>query len=398
MMPPARLRRLLAAVTAGALAVAGLTASAASAQPAAADRDVVLIGNSAAGTVTLLDGHTFAVLGTVNVINDLPQRLAEMNPAERAGYELVRSQEGGDRFVDDLALSPDGRTLYVSRGNLPQVAAYDLVTGLQLWRFRVEGLHSDHMALSPDGTRLVVSATTAQKAHVIDPATGRQIGTFATGTYPHANDFSTDGRRIYNSSIGVTLLPHALELLKGARQVTVVDAGTLRVTRTYTFAHGVRPAVILPDETLMYAQLSYLNGFVEYDLTTGRILRTVQLPYTAAGRALTFDQYPQNSAHHGMAISGDGSKLCAVGTIDRYVAIVSRPALTTDRLVPSGNLPYWATTSVDGTHCLVTNSEDDTVSVIAYATAREVARIPVGDFPQRERLGKVVPAVLDALR
>jgi DNA-binding beta-propeller fold protein YncE len=147
----------------------------------------------------------------------------------------------------------------------------------------------------------------------------------------------------------------------------------------------------------MYAQLSYLNGFVEYDLTRGRILRTVNLPVTGPGQQLSPDDYPQNSAHHGMAISGDGGKLCAAGTISDYVAIVSRPQLTTDRLVPTGSLPYWATTSHDGRHCLVSTSNDDAVSVIAYDTAREVARLPVGDFPQRIRLGAIAPEALAAL-
>src|SRR5204862_2714303 len=114
----------------------------------------------------------------------------------------------------------------------------------------------------------------------------------------------------------VTALPWYLEFLKGPRQLTVVDAQTLRVVRTYTFDHGIRPAVFTPDEKIMYAQLSYLNGFVEYDLTAGRILRTVNLPYSPEGQALGRDSYPQNSAHHGMALSGDNSKLCVAGTID----------------------------------------------------------------------------------
>ncbi|HEU4422595.1 MAG TPA: PQQ-binding-like beta-propeller repeat protein [Pilimelia sp.] len=366
--------------------------------PTPPDRhDVVLIGNSAAGTVSLLDGHTFANLGTFNAIPDLRQRLDEMDLVERAAYEVIRLQKGGDRFVDDVAVAPDGRTLFVSRSNLADFVAFDLVTGAQLWRFEVDGHHADHIAISPDGSRLVISATTAGRAHVLDTRTGAEVGNFATGTYPHGNDYSHDGQRIYNASIGVTSIPKALEFLKGPRRLTVVDTRTLRTVRTYDFDHGIRPAVILPDETLMYAQLSYLNGFVEYDLTTGRILRTVNLPFSDAGRALHPDQYPQNSAHHGLAMSGDGSKLCSAGTINNYVAIVSRPALTTDRLVPSGELPYWATTSLDGAHCLVTNSKDDTVSVISYATAQEVKRVTVGDFPQRERLAAVTGAVLDAL-
>ena len=85
----------------------GLSASA-YAQPvsthlAASDlRDVVLVGNSVSGTVSFLDGHTFSNLGSFNVIPDLQQRLAaiEADPIAWAGYEAVRSTEGGDRFVD----------------------------------------------------------------------------------------------------------------------------------------------------------------------------------------------------------------------------------------------------------------------------------------------------------
>jgi YVTN family beta-propeller protein len=358
------------------------------APPAAALRDVVLIGNSAAGTVSFLDGRTFENLGSLNVIPDLQERLDGMNPIERAGYEVVRSRLG-NKFADDMYISPDGRTLYVSRANLTDVAAFDIASGRQVWRFKVSGFHADHMAISPDGARLVVSATTANEAQVIDAATGRQVGRFESGTYPHENTYSADGSRIYNASIGTTPLPKALEFLKGPRRITVVDAKTLRTIRTYEFQHGVRPWVITPGERIMYVQLSYLNGFVEYDLEAGRILRTVELPFSAAGRALQPDQYPENSAHHGLAMSGDGTKLCSAGTINDYVAILSRPALTTDRLVPSGSLPYWAATSHDGEHCLVTNSNDDTVSVIRYDTAQEVARVPVGDFPQRERLARV---------
>jgi YVTN family beta-propeller protein len=362
-------------------------------------RDVVLVGNSVSGTVSFLDGHTFSNLGSFNVIPDLQQRLAaiEANPITWAGYALVKQIEGGDRFVDDIAVSPDGLTLYVSRGNLDDLAAFNLVTHQMLWRFQVAGFHADHMALSPDGRQIVISATTAQEAEVVNTSTGTLIGTFPTGTYPHQNNYSPDGKYIYNASIGIISLPKALEFLKGALQLTVVDAKTLQVVRTYTFAHGIRPFVITPDGKTMYTQLSYLNGFVEYDLTTGTITRTANMPYSAAAQALSPDNYPLNSAHHGIALSGDGSKLCDAGTIDNYVAIVSLPALTTDNIVPVGNMPYWAVTSSDGNYCLVSNSKDNDVSVISYSSAQEVARVSVGSFPQRERLGAVTDEVLSSL-
>jgi DNA-binding beta-propeller fold protein YncE len=261
----------------------------------------------------------------------------------------------------------------------------------------VEGLHADHMALSPDGTRIVVSASTAQKAQVLDAATGEQVAAFPTGTYPHGNDYSPDGTLLYNSSIGVTTLPRALEWAKGTRSVTVVDPRTFTVLRTHRFAHGVRPAVFTPDNRTMYAQLSYLNGFVEYDLVAGRITRTVQLPFAAGGAETAADDYPGNSAHHGMAMSADGTKLCVAGTINDYAAIISRPQLTTDRIVPTPDQPYWTQTSVDGRHCVVSNSGADNVTVISYDTAEEVARVPVGHFPQRSRVGVATTEAIAAL-
>jgi len=383
----------------GPAAVASNVGAGDSTAAANAPRDVLLVGNSVAGTVSFLDGHTFQNLGFVNVVPDLQERLAAMNVVEATAYNVVKQQEGGDRFVDDVFVSPDGRTLYISRGNLDDAIAFDIASRTISWRFKLDGFKADHAALSPDGKRFVVSATTAQAAQVLDTSSGALVANFATGTYPHQNDYSANGQHIYNSSIGVTSLPKALDALKGPKQLTVVDANTLQVIRTYQFPKGIRPSVFTADEKTMYTQLSYLNGFVEFDLVAGQITRTVQMPFSAAGGALDPDSYPQNSAHHGMALSGDGTKLCDVGTIDDYTAIVSRPALTTDGFVhyPTGALPYWATTSVDGTRCLVSLSKLNSVSVIDYATATEVARIPVGIFPQRERLGKVPEDVLSTL-
>ena len=181
--------------------------------------------------------------------------------------------------------------------------------------------------------------------------------------------------------------------------IYVVDASSYAVVRTYLFPEVVRPSVFTADGKTMYAQLSYLNGFVEYDLVTGRITRTVPMPFSPAGQALSPDSYPNSSAHHGMALSGDTTRLCDVGTIDDYTAVIARPGLSTVGTVtyPTGTLPYWATTSVDGRYCLVSLSNANAVSIVDYTTATEIARVPVGSFPQRERLARVAPEVLPTL-
>jgi YVTN family beta-propeller protein len=374
-------------------------------------RDVLLVGNSGAGTVSFIDGHTFESLGSLNVIPDLADRMAEINGnlIHRAAYALIKSNEklkhfepsDGDRFVDDLFLSPDGTKLYVSRSNLGDVVAFDLADPAHpiLWRHDVPGYHADHATLSPDGRQLVVSATLADKAEVLDASTGTVIGSFATGHYPHQNDYSADGRHIYNGSIGDVGLPSAFDWLKGFRLLTVVNAQTLRVERTYFFQEGIRPSVITADEKTLFAQLSYLNGIIKFDLTTSKTVATVDEPLSAFAKANypTKDDYPHNSAHHGLALSGDGTKLCDVGTIDNTVSIITTADMTVKSTFDVGLVPYWATTSVDGGYCFVSVAGDNAVSVIDYSTGLEVKRVPVGKYPQRNRLAQIPNSELASL-
>jgi DNA-binding beta-propeller fold protein YncE len=374
-------------------------------------RDVVLVGNSVAGTVSFLDGTTYANLGSVDVLPDLAQRLADIkgNFLHSIAYGIITDHQkmkhfepaGGQRFVDDVFVSPDGTRLYVSRSNLGDVAAFDLTTASHpmLWRHDVGGYKADHATLSPDGSRIVVSATAADKAEVLDAATGNLINTFGTGHYPHQNDYSANGKHIYNGSIGDISLPAAFDFLKGFRWLTVVDADTLAVVRTYWFTEGIRPSVITADEKTMYAQLSYLNGVIRYDLVAGRITATVDEPLSAFAKATyaTRDEYPHDSAHHGLALSGDGTRLCDAGTIDNTVSIISTANMHVESTVDVGLIPYWTTTSANGTACFVSMSGADAIAVIDYATGQTITTTSVGKFPQRNRLGKVPETVVSLL-
>jgi DNA-binding beta-propeller fold protein YncE len=99
--------------------------------------------------------------------------------------------------------------------------------------------------------------------------------------------------------------------------------------------------------------------------------------------------YLLDSAHHGLTFNPRGTKLCAAGTMSDYAAIVSRRTLRLERAIRVGRTPYWATASEDGRYCFVSVAGEDRVSVISFRTAREVARIRVGDHPQRMRTGGV---------
>ena len=141
-----------------------------------------------------------------------------------------------------------------------------------------------------------------------------------------------------------------------------------------------------PDERFVYLQLSFLHGFVEFDLQTGKPTRIAHLPLSAEAKTLPRESYVLDSAHHGIAMNPAGTKLCVAGTMSDYAAIVARDDFSANVLA-AGRKPYWATNSADGKRCFVSASGDDKVTVIDYADERIVATIGVGDHPQRMRTG-----------
>jgi DNA-binding beta-propeller fold protein YncE len=399
------------AVAATSLAVSVAPAhGSASASAPAGTRDVLFVANNWDGTADLIDPQSFQRLARIDIVPDRAERLAEIqrDPAAQGYFLAIRELigEGHDQFADDMFSSHDGRYVYVSRPSFADVVAIDLETGRIVWRTKVEGYRADHMAISPDGQRLLVSASTARKVHAIDTRTGRIVGSFESGDQPHENNYSADGTRIFHASIGTVYTPlddPAFDSTKGDRWFEVVDARTLQVLKRIdigkklaeagfpNMSSAVRPMAIAPGERYFYFQLSFLHGFVEYDLQEDRPLRIAQLPLSDKAKSLRREQYLLDSAHHGLSMNPDGTKLCAAGTMSGYAAIVSRQTFAY-RIIPVGETPYWSTNSADGRYCFVSVAGDDRVSVISYAQEREVALIPVGDHPQRMRMGRVQAA------
>ncbi|SDF25311.1 40-residue YVTN family beta-propeller repeat-containing protein [Blastococcus aurantiacus] len=430
------MRRAIApALTATALAVV-LAATGATAPAAATDeaadgpRAVMFVGNNWEGTATVVDAATHEPITTISTIPDRRQRMAEIiaRPDKLAFYLAIQAAigEGRAQYTDDMYTTHDGRLLAVSRPSFADVVAIDLATGELRWRFPMEGYRSDHMGVSPDGTRLLVSDSTANKVHELDFATGRKTGEFPSGDSPHENNYTADGSRVFHASIGRVYTPtdrpvvrQAFDTLKGEQWFQIVRTDGLTVEQRWDMgreleeagypgmASAVRPMAVAPDERYVYLQVSFFHGWIEFDTqapdadtsstydgepAVGAVTRVVDLPKRTTEPR---EKYVLDSAHHGLAINPAGTTLCAAGTMDGYAAIVDRET-GEHRLVEVGEKPYWSTNGVVGDECWVSVSGTDEVVVIDYATAREIARIPVGDHPQRVRAGVVAGDVLTA--
>ncbi|WP_149184066.1 hypothetical protein [Streptomyces sp. TRM49041] len=76
------------------------SSSAGPSKAAAPLRDVVLVGNSADGTVSFLDARTYRNLGTLDVVPGLEEILAGMDVFRRAAYEVVKQPQAVRRPRD----------------------------------------------------------------------------------------------------------------------------------------------------------------------------------------------------------------------------------------------------------------------------------------------------------
>ena len=80
------------------------------------------------------------------------------------------------------------------------------------------------------------------------------------------------------------------------------------------------------------------------------------------------EQYLLDSAHHGLAMNPDGTKLCVAGTMADYATVVA-PRDFSYRLAATASKPYWVDEQrATARYCFISFSGDDRVVAISYAT------------------------------
>ena len=354
-------------------------------QRASETAEIILVANAQAATVVLVDVATQAIIGSIDV-----------NPAR-----VKASGPGSPNYAQDTKVSPDARTLYVSRGYIGDVAAFDIASGRMLWSRSLNTGRADHMTITPDGRSLFVSAMLDNRVYRVATAKGEITGHFVSGVYPHDNQMSQDGRRVYNTSIGPLAgmprpagAPPLTEKAGSNFQITVADVDSLAITERITADKGIRPWRFIPGEKGIYAQLSNEHAVFAFDFASRKVTGRLDLPVKPGVTPADTDF---EAPHHGLALTDDGRTLCLAGRASDYAALVRVPELTLMATIPVGDAPGWSETADGGRLCLTANSRSDDLSIISIPERKELRRLPIGDGPKHLTVARLPASVVAAV-
>ena len=222
---------------------------------------------------------------------DLPQIGASI-------HGVVASPRTGKLYVAYGAQRPPGGSLL----------AYNLRRDRVLWQRRYR-FGIDSMAISPNGRWIYMpagEATTSGAWRIIAASSGRPTGRAIRGpSGAHNTIVGPDGDYLYLGGV----LDRYLEVASTATNTVIRKVGPLNPP-------GVRPFTINGSQTLAFTTANDFLGFQVSNIVTGDVLYTVPVP------GFAFD--PGKFAgppDHGISLSPDERELYLIDTPHRYVHV-----------------------------------------------------------------------------
>jgi DNA-binding beta-propeller fold protein YncE len=271
--------------------------------------------------------------------------------------------------VKGIAASAATGRLYVSTFN--RVAAFDAVTEKKVWDRAYEG-GCDRLAISPDGRILYVPSFESAFWNVVDAATGDIVAKIQTNSGSHNTIYGPDGRRVYLAGLRSPLL-------------SVADTASQTVTQKVgPFSNVIRPFTINGSQSLCFVNVNDLLGFEVGDLRTGKMLHRVEVEGFQKGPVKR-----HGCPSHGIGLTPDEKELWLTdGANDRmhiFDATVMPPKQVMS--IKLRDMPGWITFSIDGRYAFPSTGE-----VIDTQTKKIVATLwdGTGRQVQSEKLLELV--------
>ncbi|MGH7967545.1 MAG: YncE family protein, partial [Limisphaerales bacterium] len=260
---------------------------------------------------------------------------------------LVYDIDHGHRFVKRVptsGLDEKGKPLNVkgvcanaSMGRIyisttRTVSCLDLETEKPIWEKAYEG-GCDRLAISPDGKTIFVPSLEGDHWHVINAVTGDVIQKIVPHSGAHNTIFGLDGRHVYLAGLKSPVL-------------TIFDAGTHEVSGTVgPFSNVIRPFTVNGRQTLCFVNVNGLLGFEVGDLRTGKVLHRIEVPGSKPGH-----EKRHGCPSHGIGLTPDEKELWLSDAANSQIHVFDATVMPPKRVasIRLRDQPGWVTFSIDG--------------------------------------------------
>ena len=269
-----------------------------------------------------------------------------------------------------VASEKTGR-LYVS--TIKRVAAIDLATDRLLWNKAYDG-GADRLAISPDGKILYIPSLEGPHWNVVDAASGEVISKVVTNSGAHNTIYGPDGRAVYLAGLKSPLL-------------SIADPRTHKVVKEVgPFSNVIRPFTINRAQTLCFVNVNDLLGFEIGDMKTGKMLHRVEVTGFEKGPVKR-----HGCPSHGVGLTPDEKELWLSDGHNERVHIFDATVMPPKQVasIKLRDQPGWVTFSMDGRYAYPSTGEviDIKTRQIVVALTDEQHRVVQSE--------KVVEVVID---
>ncbi len=267
---------------------------------AAPRRSLLFVSNELSHDVSVIDLSTLHVIATIPVgarirgIQPSPDgrhvyaALTENSRNEHLGHAGVVSIDVAKLRVDtryaagsdpeQLAVSPDGRRLYVSNEDAGAASVVDMPRHAVIATITV-GVEPEGVAISPDGRLVYITAETSSNVTVIDTRTNKAATTFLVDSRPRSAVFSRDGKRSYvTAEVGGTV-----SFVDPSREVVIAR---VRLQNGTGKPVGV---VVSPDGGTLYITNGHANVVSVVDVASRHEVAAIPIGHRPWGIAITHD-------------------------------------------------------------------------------------------------------------
>jgi DNA-binding beta-propeller fold protein YncE len=253
---------------------------------------------------------------------------------ETSGYHPDKTPSN----VKGIAVSIPLNSLYISTWETLQ--RIDLATGKIVWEKEIEG-GCDRMAISPDGRTMYLPAFEKSFWNVLDCGTGNVIAKIDGFIKSHNSLYGPSGKYVYLGDI---------------RNPWLYMANTKTNTIEYKvgpFANYVRPFTINSEESLAYVTVDSLLGFEVGDLKTQKKLAHVEVEGWLPGPVRR-----HGNPSHGIALTPDEKEIwLADGHNMRLHVFSAKPPYQQLTTIALQDMPGWIAFSMDGRYAYPSSGE-----------------------------------------